>query len=346
MTFKQYADLVMSCLTASHGGEGSFGDHMSLDTWEWPQGVAVYAMMKIHQATGDPQLLADLEAWYARHLSQGLPVRNINTTAPMLTMTLLYEETRDERYRPLIADWAEWVMTGLPRTEEGGFQHITSHEPNPGQLWDDTLFMTVLFLYRAGVALNRPDWCAEARYQFLLHIKYLHDPVTGLWFHGWTFQGRHHFGRAFWARGNSWFTCGGIDFVEWLDEDDPVRCMVLNTWREQCLALCDLQDEQTGLWHTLLNHADSYLETSASAAIAYGLLKGVRLGLLPESCRAHADKALQGVLAAIAEDGTVGGVSYGTPVGDTEDFYRTIPIQPTAYGQGLTFLMLTEAPEA
>ena len=41
--------------------------------------------------------------------------------------------------------------------------------------------------------------------------------------------------------------------------------------------------------------------------------------------------------------GTVGGVSYGTPVGDTEDFYRTIPIQPTAYGQGLTFLMLTEA---
>ena len=39
----------------------------------------------------------------------------------------------------------------------------------------------------------------------------------------------------------------------------------------------------------------------------------------------------------------VGGVSYGTPVGDTVDFYRTIPIQPTAYGQGLTFLMLTEA---
>ena len=345
MTFKQYADLVMSRLTSSHGGEGSFGDHMSLDTWEWPQGVAVYAMMKIHQATGDQQLLHDLQAWYDRHLSQGLPVRNINTTAPMLTMTLLYQETRDERYRPLIADWAEWVMTGLPRTEEGGFQHITTHEPNPGQIWDDTLFMTVLFLYRAGVALNRSDWCAEAKYQFLLHIKYLHDPVTGLWFHGWTFQGRHHFGRAFWARGNSWFTCGGIDFVEWLDEDDPVRRLVLATWQEQCLALCDLQDAETGLWHTLLNHADSYLETSASAAIAYGLLKGMRLGLLPESCRAHAAKALQGVLGTIAEDGTVGGVSYGTPVGDTEDFYRTIPIQPTAYGQGLTFLMLTEAPK-
>jgi len=35
-------------------------------------------------------------------------------------------------------------------------------------------------------------------------------------------------------------------------------------------------------------------------------------------------------------------VSYGTPMGHDLDFYRHIPIQPTAYGQGLTFLMLTE----
>ena len=343
MNYTDYADLVMSRLQASHGGEGRFGDHMSLDTWEWPQGVAVYAMFKVWQATGDAQLLRDLEGWYARQLAQGLPPRNINTTCPMLTLTLLYEATGNEAYRPLISDWAGWVMTDLPRTEEGGFQHITTHEPNPGQLWDDTLFMTVLFLYRAGVALDRPDWCEEAKYQFLLHIKYLHAPETGLWYHGWTFEGRHHFGRAFWARGNSWFTCGAADFIEWLPEDDAVRRLILRTWQEQCRALVRLQDEGSGLWHTLLDHPDSYLETSASAAIAYGLNKGVRLGLLPEECAPAARKALHGVLAMVDADGTVGGVSYGTPVGDTVDFYRTIPIQPTAYGQGLTFLMLTEA---
>ena len=343
MSYQAYADLVMSRLISSHGGDGHFGDHMSLDTWEWPQGVAVYAMFKVWQATGDEKILRDLQAWYARHLAAGLPQRNINTTCPMLTMTLLYEVTGQEEYRPLIAEWAEWVMTGLPRTEEGGFQHITTHELNPGQLWDDTLFMTVLFLYRAGVALSRPEWCNEAKYQFLLHIKYLHCQHNALWYHGWTFEGRHHFGRAFWARGNSWITCGAADFIEWLDQDDPVRRAVLTTWQAQCHALIRLQDEETGLWHTLLNHADSYLETSASAAIAYGLLKGVRTGMLPADCAPAAQKALQGVLATISPDGTVNGVSYGTPVGDTEDFYRTIPIQPTAYGQGLTFLMLTEA---
>ncbi len=322
-------------------GTGDIHDHLTLDTWEWPQGVAVYAMYKLYKATGNKQTLEDMRAWYARHLAKGLPSKNVNTMAPMLCMTLLYKETGDETYRPIIEEWSQWVMTQMPRTQEGGLQHITSDDVNEQQLWDDTLYMTCLFLYQAGDALGREDMKQEAEYQFLLHIKYLHSPKTGLWYHGYCFQGRHHFGQAYWGRGNSWFTACAVDFAEWIP-DGPVRRLILNTWQEQCKALLSVQDPESGLWHTLLDQPDSYLETSASAAIAYGLLKGSRLGLLDEDCRAAGEKALQGVIAQVAEDGTVQGVSYGTPMGWTQDFYRTIPIQPTAYGQGLTFLMLTE----
>lgn len=322
-------------------GTGDIHDHLTLDTWEWPQGVSVYAMYKLYKATGNKQTLEDMRAWYARHLAKGLPSKNVNTMAPMLGMTLLYKETGDETYRPIIEEWSQWVMTQMPRTQEGGLQHITSDDVNEQQLWDDTLYMTCLFLYQAGDALGREDMKQEAEYQFLLHIKYLHSPKTGLWYHGYCFQGRHHFGQAYWGRGNSWFTACAVDFAEWIP-DGPVRRLILNTWQEQCKALLSVQDPESGLWHTLLDQPDSYLETSASAAIAYGLLKGSRLGLLDEDCRAAGEKALQGVIAQVAEDGTVQGVSYGTPMGWTQDFYRTIPIQPTAYGQGLTFLMLTE----
>lgn len=322
-------------------GTGDIHDHLTLDTWEWPQGVAVYAMYKLYKATGNKQTLEDMRAWYARHLAKGLPSKNVNTMAPMLGMTLMYKETGDETYRPIIEEWSQWVMTQMPRTQEGGLQHITSDDVNEQQLWDDTLYMTCLFLYQAGDALGREDMKQEAEYQFLLHIKYLHSPKTGLWYHGYCFQGRHHFGQAYWGRGNSWFTACAVDFAEWIP-DGPVRRLILNTWQEQCKALLSVQDPESGLWHTLLDQPDSYLETSASAAIAYGLLKGSRLGLLDEDCRAAGEKALQGVIAQVAEDGTVQGVSYGTPMGWTQDFYRTIPIQPTAYGQGLTFLMLTE----
>ena len=334
------AQLVMSKLIDIHEGGGE-NDHLTLDTWEWPQGVAVYAMLKVYEQTHSAQLLSFLTSWYETHLRKGLPVRNVNTTAPMLGMVLLYEHTGDPQYVPLIRDWAQWVMQDMPRTQEGGLQHITTHDINKQQLWDDTLFMTVLFLYRAGRALGETAWMQEAEYQFLLHIKYLFCQENNLWYHGWTFDGRHHFGGAFWARGNSWYTAGAIDFIELLP-DGPVRRTVLETWRGQCLQLCALQDEVTGLWHTLLDHPDSYLETSASAAIAYGLLKGVRLGLLPDACGVSARKALDGVLAQVGADGIVGGVSYGTPMGSDLDFYKKIPICPTAYGQGLTFLMLTE----
>ncbi len=338
--YRVLANQVIDKLKTTHEGGGD-NDHLTLDTWEWPQGVAVYAMMKVYLETKDEAILAYLKSWYAQHFKKGLPTHNVNTTAPMLALTYLYETTGEAAYRDLIASWANWIMADMPRTEEGGLQHITTHDENPGQVWDDTLYMTVMFLYRAGSILENAAYREEAKYQFLLHIKYLHATENGLWYHGFSFIGRHHFANAFWARGNSWFTACAVDFLEMI-EDDAVSRLILETWREQCLSITALQDQETGLWHTLLDHPDSYLETSASAAIAYGLLKGSRLGLLPKVCQEAAEKAVKGVLAQVAPDGLVQGVSYGTPMGRDLDFYKTIPVCPTAYGQGLVFLMLTE----
>ncbi len=43
------------------------------------------------------------------------------------------------------------------------------------------------------------------------------DRETGLWFHGWNYEGRHNFARARWARGNSWLTMVIPDFLELVD---------------------------------------------------------------------------------------------------------------------------------
>lgn len=334
------ANLVMDVLKHSHGS-GADTDHLNLDTWEWPQGVAMYGMMKVVQRTKDQKTLDFVISWYDRHLQKGLPARNINTTAPMLGLALLYETTMDDRYLPLIKNWAAWIMDEMPRTQEGGLQHLTTHSENPEQLWDDTLYMTVLFLLKASQLLQVPAWQEEAVYQILLHIKYLHSPKNALWYHGFHFTGRHHFASAYWARGNSWITSAIPDMLELLPQNGTSR-FIRETWQAQCKELIRLQDKTTGLWNTLLDYPDSYLETSASAAIAYGLLKGVRLGWLDSDAALAANKAVDGVLRQVQEDGIVAGVSYGTPMGDSLDFYRTIPQTPTAYGQGLVFLMLTE----
>ena len=50
-------------------------------------------------------------------------------------------------------------MNGLPRTEEGGFQHIVYNSVNNQQIWDDTLMMSVLPLAKIGLLLGRPCLC-------------------------------------------------------------------------------------------------------------------------------------------------------------------------------------------
>ena len=54
-------------------------------------------------------------------------------------------------------------------------------------------------------------------------------------------------------------------------------------------------------------------------------------------------KALASVLGQIGTDGTVGQVSYGTPMGrESKDFYKQIEIKPMPYGQALAMLYLLE----
>jgi unsaturated rhamnogalacturonyl hydrolase len=314
---------------------------IDFDLWEWPQGVGLYGLFKQFQETGDRQILDSIIGWYEKKIITGLPQKNVNTMAPMLTLAHVYEVTKEQRYLVRCLEWAEWVMNEMPRTEEGGLQHIVTGHENPQQLWDDTLYMTVLFLAKMGRLLNRQEYIEESVRQFLVHIKYLYDKKSGLWFHGWTFIGRHNFANALWARGNSWITAGMVDYIEMIDVEGGVKTFLLDTLHAQVETLAKLQNEN-GMWHTLLDDPASYVETSATAGFGYGILKGVRKGYLDSQFLPVGLKALDAVIQNIADDGTVKQVSYGTGMGWDLDHYRKIPICPMAYGQALTILLLNE----
>lgn len=310
--------------------------------WEWTYGVGLYGFYNLYKATGDEKYLDVLDQYYQERISEGLPFKNVNTCAPMLTMALLYSHRPNPSYCHAIQEWADWVMNEMPRTREGGLQHITSDCINPQQLWDDTLMMTVLFLQQAGLVLKRKDYVDEAAYQFLLHTKYLADKKTGLWYHGWTFEGNHNFVNALWGRGNSWITISFPDFLEALEGHDDVREFLQQTLVRQAEALKECQDEN-GMWHTLLDDKNSYPEASATAGFAAGLLKSVRLGYLEESYREVAQRAVKALQSYIGPDGMVSGVSLGTAMGhESLDFYRGIGTGITPYGQSMMLLALVE----
>lgn len=311
--------------------------------WEWTQGVGLFGLWKIYERSGDEAVLQKLLKYYERQLAVGLPAKNVNTTAPLLALTYVAEKTGNETYLQICREWAAWLMEGLPKTKEGGFQHLTSDTLNEQELWDDTLFMAVLFLARMGVLEKNESWKNEAQYQFLLHVKYLADRKTGLWYHGWTFKGNHNFAKALWGRGNSWITMAIPELFGILTCAPAVERFLKEALSSQIEALAKYQD-QGGMWHTLLDDETSYVEASATCGFGYGILKAVHMGLVNPSYEACARKALAPVLSCIDKEGVVHQVSYGTPMGrESVQFYKDIELRPMPYGQAMAMLFLLEA---
>ena len=99
-----------------------------------------------------------------------------------------------------------------------------------------------------------------------------------------------------------------------------------------------------GLWHTILTDPTSYTETSGSAGIIAGMLLGVKSNFLTIQLSQEAiNDLISSITAKIAEDGTVLGVSAGTPISCNAEDYKGIVQMPMVYGQAMTLLALTIA---
>jgi unsaturated rhamnogalacturonyl hydrolase len=310
--------------------------------WEWTQGVGLYGLWKLFANTGDEKYLDILTRFFDSQLEIGFPALNVNTMAPFLTMSYVGEHLNSERYLAPCRESAAWIMEHFPRTEEGGFQHMTSDTLNDQELWDDTLFMTVLFLANMGRIEGNHAYIDEAQRQFLLHAKYLADPKTGLWYHGWTFNGRHNFAGAFWGRGNCWVTIAIPEFLQMVECAPDVKEALRRVLLNQIESLVKYQNP-SGMWHTLVDDPTSYVESSATCGFAYGILRAVHTGLIDGTYEDAAWKALEPILGYIGDDGVVQQVSYGTPMGrETKDFYKNIELKSMPYGQALAMLFLIE----
>ncbi|KKY35367.1 putative glycosyl hydrolase family 88 [Diaporthe ampelina] len=356
--------------------DGRVIDTKGWNDWEWTHGVGLYGIWQYYELTGDEQCLEIIEAWFANRFAAGGTTKNINTMAVFLTLAYVYEKTKNPTYLPWLDSWAEWAYRDLDRTRFGGMQHVTYVSLHEGQLWDDTLMMTVLPLAKIGLVLNRPHYVAEAKKQFILHCQYLFDTKTGLFFHGWEFfkdgakQGKlgHNFAEARWARGNSWLTIVIPEFIELLNLDvatDPIGSHLRDVLEAQCSALTSLQ-ASSGLWRTLLDIPEeegSYPEASATAGFAFGILKSRRKRYLdasspvsaPEAddCRKLkgakvggydevAVKAIKAVIDNVDENGELLNTSFGTAMGGTLQHYKDIPITSMPYGQAMAIMALVE----
>lgn len=315
-------------------------DSRHMKVWQWGQGVALYGLGKAYDASGDTSYLDYIEAWLDGFLQGEHPGKSINTTAPLLGAVKLFRERGTDKYTAICSQFAEWCMNEAPRTVETAFEHSCTENRYPGELWADTLFMGCLFLAEWGALTGEKRYNDEAARQFVLHYKYLRDPAAGLIVHGYNGNTSAQMG-VLWGRGNGWFAAASADVLE-LVQGSGEAASVLEGYLSHMDGVLSTQD-QSGMWHTVMNEPASYLEASSTAAFAYAILKGHHRGYLPEASHEHASRAIASLIRRVDADGRLTEGSGGTCVMPTAGDYNAIGYAYSPFTQGLGMMAMAGA---
>lgn len=245
----------------------------------------------------------------------------------------LYEETKDEKYKKAI-DLTFSQIKMHPRTKEGNFWHKKIY---PNQVWLDGLYMAQVFYTRYQTVYGKKDYSDIVK-QFKNVRDIMFDPKAKLYYHGydssksmfWADK-KTGLSKNFWLRSIGWFTVALVDVLDYMDEQMYDEFATIKSiLKETIEGIMQYQDRESKMFYQVPNYPGkkgNYLETSGSAMIAYALLKGARLNLLPERYSALGAEIFDGICKkylSVNKDGdlNLGGICLVAGLGPEKDLRR------------------------
>src|SRR6202012_5585748 len=109
--------------------------------------------------------------------------------------------------------------------------------------------------------------------------------------------------------------------LERMPQDNPKRAQLEDAARRTLTAVIHYQDPGSGLWWQVMEKGGqkgNYLEASASCMFVYAIAKAVRMGVLPLSDAARAERGWKGIQQRFVKpDGTLSGTVKGAGLGGT-----------------------------
>ena len=338
--------------------------------WNYIDGCMILALLEIYNATGEKKYYEFADAYINHRVMDDGSIKgysvdeyNIDNVNAGKTLFALYELNGKEKYRKAIDLIYSQVQT-QPRTEEGNFWHKKIY---PHQVWLDGMYMGQPFYMEYETKFNNKKNYGDIFSQFANVVKHLRDEKTGLYFHAYdasksVFWCDKETGlcQNYWLRALGWYSMALLDTLtkcepgeEWKDEYENLKKVFIDLID----SMLKFQHE-SGLWYQLPargGEEPNYLETSGSSIMAYCMLKGVRLGILPESYREYALKAFNGVcnMYLKEKDGnlSLGGICLVAGLGPESnkrrdgsfEYYMSEPIvEDDAKGVGPLLLAYTE----
>ncbi len=294
------------------------------NAWTYVNGYELYGFELLWRATGDPRYYDYTKRYIDQFVDatgnfRGVRTAKGSTNTPSFgnldnmmtgnTLVMLYETTKDERYRKA-ADKIRRALDHYPRNHNGGFWH---NQRMNGQMWIDGIFMGEMFVIRYGKSIGDAPYCwDEATRQIGLYAQIAQRGASGLYLHGFYEPG--HGGKApgwadpqtglspeVWSEGLGWYALVLTETLATLPKEHPRRAELEDIYHRLAAGLKRTQNPTSGRWYQVVDKGDrpdNWTDTSGSAMFTYTLAKGIELGLLPR--REYGPVVQQGYQGIIA----------------------------------------------
>ena len=266
--------------------------------WNYGMGLELEAILDCYKTYGDtifanyvgryPGQMVKEDGSVVSYNYDEFNLDNIRPARLLLQYNRLFPEANVTNALPTFFKQLE----NHPRTKEGVWWHKKIYA---NQVWLDGIYMGLPFYTLSAQELKgkkqAKKYYDDAVDQITKTFRRTYDEKTGLWKHAWDethsmFWADKETGlsKHTWARAMGWFVMAMTEILDALPQDYARRAEVINILHQAMAAAVKYQDKDSGLWFDVMDVKSdkNYLESTASAMFTYVLLKGSRLGYLPE----------------------------------------------------------------
>jgi unsaturated rhamnogalacturonyl hydrolase len=314
--------------------------------WDWGESVMLVGLMELYNVTGESRYLSFIQAWMDHNIEKGYAIGSSDTCAPAALAVFLYEKTGEQKYRDVVDAAFYYLNEESLRTEYGGLNHLGVLDLLGVSLWVDSLFMFGNVMTRWGELENDSGVLDFYGEQFDIFTDHLQSE-SGFYTHATPECKFEQESGIFWGRGNGWVLAAGYDHLRVRRNRGEEDATMMAALEKLTQAAIETQDQESGLWWTVLNRqGETYLETSAAALFAFGMARGYRYGHLDDTVLPTVEKAIIGLKAQITFDDmqrpVLTGVSGPTNPGTTEGYGAIRQVDDVSYGTGAAIMALVE----
>ena len=179
--------------------------------------------------------------------------------------------------------------------------------------WIDDMYMLTILQLEAYRATGDKKYLDRDANEMVAYLDKLQQP-NGLFFHAPDVP-------FYWGRGDGWVAAGMAEMLRSLPENHPQRARIMKGYTTMMASLLKYQAKD-GSWRQLIDHDESWPESSSSAMFTFAMITGVKNGWLDAATYGPAArKAWIAVAGYIDQNNEVTSVCEGTGKLNSYDYY-------------------------